>query len=82
MLGVYEDKQEIPGSSPGCVRLTLSPWERLFTYISPPHSCVKRVQTIGSMLEFRVICNDSSSVMLPKELREVKWLERPVRDPM
>ena len=35
--------QEVPGSSPGCARWTLSPWERLFTCISSPHSCVKRV---------------------------------------
>ena len=35
--------QEVPGSSPGCARSTLSPWERLFTCIPSPHSCVKRV---------------------------------------
>ena len=35
--------QEVPGSSPGCVRSTLSPWERFFTCISSPHSCKKRV---------------------------------------
>ena len=34
--------QEVPGSSPGCVRSTLSPWDKLFTCISSPHSCVKR----------------------------------------
>ena len=33
--------QKVPGSSPGCARLTLSPWERLFTCISSSHSCVK-----------------------------------------
>ena len=37
---------------------------------------------MGSMLEWRVICNDSSSVMLPKELKKVEWLEWPVGDPM
>ena len=26
--------QEVPGSSPGCTWSMLSPWERLFTYIS------------------------------------------------
>ena len=36
--------QEVPGSSPGCARSTLSPWERLFTCIGSPHSCVKRVR--------------------------------------
>ena len=35
--------QEVPGSSPGCARSTLSLWERLFTCISSPHSCVKQV---------------------------------------
>ena len=33
--------QEVPGSSPGCARSTLSPWERPFTCIFSPHSCVK-----------------------------------------
>ena len=28
---------------PGCARSKLSPWERLFTGMSSPHSCVKRV---------------------------------------
>ena len=35
--------QEVPGSSPGCARLMLNPWKRLFTCISSLHSCVKRV---------------------------------------
>ena len=35
--------KKVPGSSPGCATSTLSPWERLFTCISSPHSCVKRV---------------------------------------
>ena len=35
--------QGVQGSSPGCARSTLSPWERLFTCISSPHSCVKKV---------------------------------------
>ena len=33
--------QEVSGSSPGCARSTLSPW--LFTCLSSPNSCVKRV---------------------------------------
>ena len=32
--------------------------------------------------ESRVICNDSSSVMLHRELRKVQWVEWPVEDPM
>ena len=35
--------QKVPGSSLGYARPMLSPWERLFTCISSPHSCVKRV---------------------------------------
>ena len=32
---------------------------------------------------FNSVCyNDSSSVMLPMELRKVQWLEWPVGDPM
>ena len=54
------------GSSPGCARSRLSPWKKLFTRIFSPY----------------VICNDSSSVMLPRELRKVQWLEWPVRDPI
>ena len=45
--------QEVSGSSPGYTRLTMSPWERLFTCISSPHSCVKtknEYPTIGSIL--------------------------------
>ena len=35
--------QKVPGLSPGYARSTLCPWERLFTCISSPHSCVKHV---------------------------------------
>ena len=66
--------QKVPSSSPGYARSTLRPWERLFTCISSPHSCVKRVPDY-------IICNDSSSVMLLRELRKVRWLEWPVGDP-
>ena len=34
------------------------------------------------MPEWRVICNDSSPVMHPKEFRKVQWLEWPVGNPM
>ena len=30
----------------------------------------------------RAVCNDSSSVMLSRELRKVQWMKRPVGDPM
>ena len=30
-------EKEVWGSSPGCARSMLSPWERLFTCISSPH---------------------------------------------
>ena len=43
VVDTWPRDQEAPGSSPGCARSTLSPWERLFTCISSPHSCVKRV---------------------------------------
>ena len=42
--------EEVPGSSPGCARSILSPWERLFTCISSPHSCVKRVPCYRQLL--------------------------------
>ena len=43
VVGTWLQDQEVLGSSPGCTRSTLSPWERLLTFISSPHSCVKRV---------------------------------------
>ena len=81
MVDTWLWDQEVPGSSHSCARSMLSPWERFFTRISSPHSCVKHeYPTIGSMLECRVICNDSSSVMLPRKLRKAQWLEWPVGD--
>ena len=43
VVDTWPRDQEVPGSSPGCASSTLSPWERLFTCISSPQSCVKRV---------------------------------------
>ena len=43
VVGTWLWDQEVVGSSPGCARLTLRPWERYFTCFSSPHSCVKRV---------------------------------------
>ena len=60
--------QEVPGSSPGSARSTLSLWERLFTCICSSHSCVKRVP--------------DSFVTLPTELTKVQWLEWLVGDPL
>ena len=36
--------ETVLGSSPGCDRSTLSPWERFFTCISSPHSCKTSTQ--------------------------------------
>ena len=74
--------QEVPGSSFGCARSTLSHSERLFTCISSPHSCVKRAPDYRQYPRVSVICNDSSSVMLRRELRKVQLLEWPAGDPM
>ena len=52
-------------------------WERLFRYISLPQSFVKRVPHYRQYA--RVTRNGSSSVMLPKELRKVQWLETACR---
>ena len=55
--------RKILGSSPGCARLTLSPWERLFPCNSSPHLCVKRVhdcRQYGSVtrhLYWQLLCN-------------------------
>ena len=43
VVDTWLQDQEVSGSSPGCARSTLSPWQRLFTCIYSPHSCVKRV---------------------------------------
>ena len=43
VVDTWPPDQEVPGSSPGCARSTYSSWENLFTCVSSPHSCVKRV---------------------------------------
>ena len=43
VVDIWIRDQEVLSSSRGCARLTLSPWERLFTCLSSPHTCVKRV---------------------------------------
>ena len=37
--------------------------------------CENEYPTIGSILEWHVICNDSSSLKLPRELRKIQWLD-------
>ena len=74
--------QKIPGLSPGCARLTLGPWESLFTCISSPHSCVKRVPDCRQFSRVTCHLNDSSSVMLPRKLRKARWLKWPDGDTM
>ena len=61
--------QKVPGSDPGCARLTSSPWERLFTGISSPHPRVKQIPEHYRQ-HARVTRNNSLTVMLPKELRK------------
>ena len=63
--------QEVPGSSTGCATLKLSSWERLFTCLSSPHSCVKRVPGYNSMLGRRIICNDICNAPQEVEKRTV-----------
>ena len=60
--------QKVPGSSPGCARSTLSPWERLFTCISSSHLCVKRVpdyrqyRKVTRYLYWQLLCNAPQGV--------------------
>ena len=43
VVDTWLSDQDVPGLSPGCARSGFSPWERLCTCISSPHSCLKRV---------------------------------------
>ena len=62
MVDAWLRDQKVPGSSSGCARSTLSPRERLFTCISLPHSCVKRVpdcrqyRRVTRYLFWRLLC--------------------------
>ena len=69
MVDTWLGDHEVPCSSRGSARSTLSPWERLFVciFLTP---LVYEYPTIGSVLEWRVICNDSSSAMLPQGVEE------------
>ena len=67
-VDIWLRDQEVLGSSPGCARSTLSPWKRLLTCISSPHSCVKRVpdyrqySRVTRHLNCQLLCNAGQGV--------------------